>query len=234
LYGKLLIIMNKKMIGRIKLYCLFAVLLLFFACKGENSQETEAEKIDTTLVLITKARQCARLYTAEYDIHKIITHDDELYLKGSVLQKDINVNLPLGKRKVAIPMDATVKAYVDFSNFSEENVRRYGNRIEIMLPDPEIVITQTKIRNEDIRMQVPLLRSDFSTEELSKYEEEGRKSIVQSLPKLGIVKMAEESSAKVLIPMIEKLGYKPECITISFSRDVNKSFYRATFNITDK
>lgn len=210
------------------------VVFSFFGCDSGEKQETLEEKIDTTMVLITQVRQCSRLYTAEYNIHKIITHDDELHLKGSFLQKNIDVDLPFGKRKVAIPLDATVKAYVDFSSFSEENVRRNGDRIEIILPDPQVAITQTKIRNSDIRMQVPFLRSDFTTEELSAYEAKGRESIEKSLPKLGIIKMAEEGSAKVLVPVLEKLGYKSENIVISFRRDVEKNLGGITYLITDK
>lgn len=217
---------------------IFIALLIFatclLGCSKNGKQEKFISDIDTNLVLITQVRQCSRLYTAECEVHKIITHDDELHLKGSVLKKEIDIDLPFGKRKVAIPVDATVKAYIDFSSFSNENVRRYGDKIDILLPDPQVSITQTKIRNNDIRKQVPFLRSDFTLEELSAYELEGKNAIVKSLPRLGVIKMAEEGSAKVLIPMLEQLGFKRENITISFRKDVDLSLEEKNYNITDK
>lgn len=65
-------------------------------------------------------QKCNRLYTAEAHVHKIITHDDQLNLKGSLFKKDFNIHVPGSNRKVAIPMDATLKAYVDFSGFSAQ------------------------------------------------------------------------------------------------------------------
>ena len=47
-------------------------------------------------------------------------------------------------RKVAIPMDATLKAYVDFSGFSAKNVNRQGDKIEIILPDPKVMTWNRK------------------------------------------------------------------------------------------
>ena len=69
-----------------------------------------------------------------------------LRLKGQLLRQDFDIPLPLGERKIAIPMDATIKAYIDFSNFSEQNVERDGDRITILLPDPQVVLTTTSNR----------------------------------------------------------------------------------------
>lgn len=51
-------------------------------------------------------------------------------------------------------MDATIKAYIDFSNFSEKNITKYGNKIEVTLPDPRIIMTSLKINHEDIKKDV--------------------------------------------------------------------------------
>ena len=65
--------------------------------------------IDTVPMLIMQVQKCSRLYTAEYDVHKIVTYDDIVRLKGNVLNRDFNIKLPLGDRKIAIPMDAKLK-----------------------------------------------------------------------------------------------------------------------------
>ena len=36
-----------------------------------------SQGLDTVPMLITQVQQCARLYTAEYRVHNIVTHDDD-------------------------------------------------------------------------------------------------------------------------------------------------------------
>ena len=92
--------------------------------------------IDTIPQLVTQIQKTSKLYTSEYRVHKIITHDDELQLKGSFMKQDFEITLPAGKRKVAIPIDATLKAYIDFANFSEKNIRREGRKSPSSYPTP--------------------------------------------------------------------------------------------------
>lgn len=193
-------------------------------CEKTSGQTLPGEVMDTTALLITQVRQCNRMYTAEVNVHKIITHDDELQLKGSFLQKKLDIDLPVGKRKVAIPMDATIKAYIDFENFGEANISRHGDMIEVTLPNPQFVMTHTKVRNEDVRKLVPLLRSDFTQEELEKYEAEGRAAIQASIPRLGLLESAREGGAKMLFPLLGQLGFKAENVRIVFSDEALKSF----------
>ena len=150
-------------------------------------------------------------------------HDDVLRLKGSLLAKDFNIALPLGERKIAIPMDATLKAYIDFSTFSEDQVERDGDRITIFLPDPKVVMTSSRIDRKEIREFVGLTRSQFTDQELTSYEQQGRQAIVNSIPQLGIVDMARENAARVLVPMLTEMGYKEENVTIAFRRGLDLS-----------
>ena len=140
-------------------------------------------------------------------------------MKGRVLSHDYDINLPLGKRKIAIPVDATVKAYIDFAGFSDANVRRDSTQIEIVLPEPRIVLTSSRIDHNGIREYVALTRRNFSDEELSAYERQGRDAIIADVAQTDIIENARIGAANVLIPMIEQMGFSPENITISFSRD---------------
>ena len=106
---------------------------------SDGSQPTPAvQGVDTVPLLITQVQKCAKLYTAEYHVHKIVTHDDVLRLKGTVLKRGFDIKMPFGDRKVAIPIDAKLKAYIDFSSFSEDNIERQGKKITIVLPDPQV------------------------------------------------------------------------------------------------
>lgn len=177
-----------------------------------------AQGIDTVPMLIMQVQKCSKLYTAEYRVHKIVTHDDALRLKGSLLKKQFDIKVPMADRKIAIPIDAKLKAYIDFSEFSEENIERDGRKITIVLPDPQVTMTSSKIDQKNVRQYVALTRSDFSDAELADYQRQGRQAIIESIPKMGILESAQRNAAKVLVPMLKELGYAEEDITIAFRK----------------
>ena len=172
---------------------------------GEAGAGAVAQAVDTVPMLIMQVQKCARLYTTEVKVHKIVTHDDVVRLKGQLLKQDFNLKVPLGDRKIAIPMDATLKAYIDFSQFSEKNVERRGDKITIVLPDPKVVLTSSKIDQASIREFVALSRAHFSDAEMSRYEQQGREAVIASIPSLGIMETAKANAARVLVPMLTEI-----------------------------
>ena len=205
-----------------KRYLILFSWALMAACSSDpEPADTVADNTENRPTLVQQVRKCSRLYTTEYRIHKIVTHDDVLRLKGQLLRQDFDIPLPLGERKIAIPMDATIKAYIDFSNFSEQNVERDGDRITILLPDPQVVLTSSKINRDEIREYVGLTRSHFSDKELTGYEQQGREAILKSIPDLGIEETARENAARVLVPLLTDMGYDERNVTIAFRRDLD-------------
>lgn len=196
---------------------LFSIFMLCCSC-SRHKTEQETVTIDTIPMMVMQIQKCSKLYTTEYKVHKIITHDDKMKLNGSFMKKDFSINLPLGSRKIAIPMDATLKAYIDFADFNEDNVKRQGDKIKIILPDPHVTLTSTRINHDEIKQYVALTRSRFSDEELSSYERQGREAIIKDIPSMGMMDMARESAARTLIPMIEQMGFEESNITISFRK----------------
>ena len=196
---------------------LFSIFMLCCSCTRHKTEQ-ETVTIDTIPMMVMQIQKCSKLYTAEYKVHKIITHDDKMKLNGSFMKKDFSINLPLGSRKIAIPMDATLKAYIDFADFNEDNVKRQGDKIEIILPDPHVTLTSTRINHDEIKQYVALTRSRFSDEELSSYERQGREAIIKDIPSMAMMDMARESAARTLIPMIEQMGFEESNITISFRK----------------
>ena len=196
----------------------------------DRRQETVYGSIDTLPMLVTQVRKCAKLYTAECRVHKIVTHDDVLRLKGSVLQRQFNIKLPLGDRKIAIPIDAKLKAWSDFSQFSERNIERRGNHITIILPDPQVTMTSSKIDQKHVRQYVALARANFSDAEMSAYQQQGRAAIIESIPSLGIFETAQANAAKVLVPMLTAMGYEEQQITIAFRKHYDANDMRGLLN----
>ena len=213
----------KKLLGFAVVVAFIALLLLcnghiVTESSGEGAQEATYSSVDSLPMLITQVRKCSKLYTAEYRVHKIVTHDDVLRLKGSVLQRQFNFKVPLGDRKIAIPIDAKLKAWIDFSQFSERNIERRGNHITIILPDPQVTMTSSKIDQKNVKQYVALARSNFSDAEMSAYEQQGRAAIIESIPSLGIFETAQANAAKVLVPLLTAMGYEEQQVTIAFRK----------------
>ena len=196
----------------------FSILLAVGCTNKKSTEEPAAKAIDTIPMLVTQVQQCSRLYTTEYHIHKIVTHDDKMKLSGSFLKQDFSINLPLGDRRIAIPMDATLKAYIDLSSFSNKNIQRNGKELIVTLPDPKIVLTSTKIDHKEVKQFVALTRHNFTDAELTSYEAQGRKQIIASIPQMDIIEQAQESAARQLVPIFTAMGYKESDITISFRK----------------
>lgn len=192
--------------------------LMLASCRDKTVvQDTEDGGIDTIPVMVSQLKQCSRLYTAEYKVHKIVTHDDVVALSGKALGKSFAMEFPaLGKRKVAIPIDATLKAYIDMSELKIDDIHAEGDRIEIILPKPHVVMTSSSIDHEGIKQYVAVLRRNFTDEELTNYETQGRKAIINDIPKMSILQTAKSGAANILIPIIAHMGYKQENITITF------------------
>ena len=207
------------------LYLIYILVVALSAsgCQKKDNRAAEGrtlpQSVDTIPMMIMQIQKCSRLYTAEYKIHKIVTYNDVKRLKGSVLSHDFDIKLPLGDRKIAIPMDAKLKAYIDFSKFSDKNIRREGRKIIVTLPDPKVLLTSSKIDQRNIKEYVDLTRSRFSDAEITEFEQQGRASVIASLPRLGNLETARDGAARVIVPMIVQMGYDERDIVVEFRKE---------------
>lgn len=217
------------------LYVLCAILTLFAACKSRNEvtetttvtsedvvQRTHADSISD---IISNVRQQSALYTTECKVHKIVLFSDETRLGGKLL----DISLP-GERKVAIPIDVTIKGYVDFANFGPENVLLQDSLCVITLPEPKVIITASKIDHKATRQYVSLTRSKFSDTEISRLAGQGEDTIANHLTRYGIVERSRESCARTLIPVLTRQGLKESNIVIRFSKNYNDAELRRLTN----
>ena len=128
-------------------------------------------------------------------------------------------DLPLGDRKIAIPIDVTLQAYIDFSQIREKDVEIVGDALHITLPDPRIVVTSSKVDNEGIKTRVSWLRSDFKDAELTSFTRQGVASVLRTVPKMGIIESAKRNAASLLIPLLADMGYTEERIVVTFRKE---------------
>lgn len=229
LWHKRNVFMQKKYY--IYIICVVVTVALIFLgmrkCSATESAEPEAaEAIDTLGMMLTRIQRCSRLNTAEYKVHKIITYDDKKMMSGRIFGKDVSIDLPLGKRKIAIPMYATVKASIDLTQVTDEDIVRIGEHIEVFLPMPKAEITETHIDHDGVKQYVAFTRSNFTDAELQNFESQGRAAIEKDIPNMDITEMAKRSAARQVIPIIKMLGYKEENITISFRNEEDNKIFR--------
>lgn len=209
---------------------LLALLFMAQGCSHKAKAEPQEASVDTIPVMVERMEQCSRLYTSEYQLRKILIYDDPSTISGKVLHQDFKINLPLGKRRIAIPVTATAKAYVDMSKVTKDNLRRNGDRLEIILPDPEVTLTSTQVDHKGVKEKVALFRSRFTDDEITHIQQQGRKEIIKSLQSTSIIEDARQSAARQLIPIAEQLGFKEENVTITFRKEVTPEFIQKILN----
>jgi hypothetical protein len=83
-----------------------------------------------------------------------------------------------------------------------------------------VVLTSSKINQKEVKEYVGIVRAHFSDSELSNYEQQGRQSIINSIPQMNIVETAQANAARVLVPMIAQMGYREENITVAFRKNL--------------
>lgn len=203
---------------------LFLLSLVIVGCGKKQNAKTEGKTdVDTLEALATHISACSKLYTSQYDLRKIMVYTDTTTINGNFLNQHIKVNVPFSDRKIAIPITATAKAYIDLGKLKQSDVVKRGDKLEIILPDPEIVLTSTTIDHAGVKQKVGLLRHNFSDDEITKIQQKGRTELIKSLSQTNILADAKENAARVIVPLAVQCGYKEENVTVTFRKNLSPS-----------
>lgn len=206
-------------VSLVRLCSFLALMPMAVGCGGDGGgPDGVGDTADTLALLVGRVQECSRLYTTEFRVHKIVACESDRMVGALGLRVGAST---FGERKVLIPMEATLKGYVDLSTFSASNVERQGRRIVVTLPDPQVMMTATRIDHEGVRSYVTGLRAPFMDKDLTALEAQGRQSVIDDIPTLGIERAARVSAARMLIPLITALGYDEADITITFRDDLS-------------
>ena len=191
--------------------------LLTTGCSREQEGDVQGEA-DPLPVLTNRIQQCSKLYTTEYRIHKLVACESNRELSGFGISFGLNV---FGDRKIIIPINATLKGYIDMNQVREHHIERKGEKITVTLPDPAVMLTSTEIDHDNIKEYVTGFRDDFTDQEMVRFEAQGRKAIISEIPELGIERTAREDAVRILVPIITQMGFREQDITIQFRSDYN-------------
>lgn len=166
---------------------LFIILVFMISCK------TRKQEINEVLAL----REMSELATVEYVVTKIIrATDDQTWYK-------------IGERKILMSCEATVKAGIDFSRISEEDVEIDGRQISLKLPRAHLI--SMNIRPEDVHIEYEetgLFRDQFSVAERDALLAQGEKQIRTSVDSLGVISTAEANASLFISNFLKTLGYE--------------------------
>lgn len=207
------------------------MILLLPSCK---KHEEVAPPTDTIPQLLSQIRRCSKLELTQYKMHVITKYEDDgSKLEGSIFGMDFNVKLPTGSRKIAIPIEASVRAYIDFSDFSEEQVEYVDDDIIITLPDPTIEIVHTKVDNASIQSEKSFLRHKFTDAEITRFQRMGRDSIESSIRHMQFTERARKQAASTLIPMIRALGFDESHIKVQFKKSLSDDRLKFLYKIKE-
>lgn len=214
------------------LVCALWLLVMPMGCHKRDAQTNEVQAptaADSVRRLVMTVRSSARLYVTEMQVYKLVTNTDEPVLTGQVLGMPVNMPARIGKRRVLIPLDVTIKAYIDLQHFDERNVERTDSTLIVTLPDPQVVITASKIDNKGIRQYVDMARSRYTDAEITALARQGEDSIARHMAHYGIEREAQRSAANQLLPLLQQMGYKESQVTVRFKKTfTDNDFVRMT------
>lgn len=152
------------------------------------------DKMDTKAQELT---EMAELGTVEYTITKIVKAEDIAWYK-------------IGDRKILFSCKAVLKAGIDLSEFSRQNVEinEETKSIKVTLPPAKLLSLNMPPEETKLAYQkVSILRDDFSAEERTKLLKQGEEAIIADVPKLGILEESEKNAADFFKAMLSQMGF---------------------------
>ncbi len=131
----------------------------------------------------------------------------EFHLKKIVRFKDSTI---LGNRRLLVEMPAVVKAGIDLSKLSDEDIEQNGDSITLRLPGPEILDLIIDMRNiREVINETALFRGDFTPEERNEYLRQGEESLREYVEtgRIGVLKASENNTRILLSAWLKRLGF---------------------------
>jgi hypothetical protein len=149
-------------------------------------------------------RELSELATVEYKINKIIRVKDDSIL---------------GSRRLLIEVPATMKAGIDLSKITSQDIVKTGETITVYLPEPELLDLNIDLTNvREVVNETGVFRSDFSPGEKNTYLRNGEKAVLEYVKngKIDILNVSVVNARLILGAWLRRLGY--ENVEIVFQR----------------
>jgi hypothetical protein len=173
-------------------------LIAFIIAGCGRNQDIPAETV-------SMLQQMEELATVEYSITKVVkANDNKTWFK-------------MGKRRILITCEATVKAGINLKNLTEKDISRSGKTITIHLPPPEIL--SVNLPPEKIKVafeKVNMFRDPFTSRERDALLVQAEQQIRNSGTELGIIDQAKITTQLLFARLFRQLGF--EKVTLTFDK----------------
>jgi Protein of unknown function (DUF4230) len=144
----------------------------------------------------------SELATAEYIVTKIIkASDNQTWYKA-------------GDRKILMSCRASIKAGIDLSAISEENIKIDGKNISLQIPGAKII--SLNMPPEDIKVEyqeIDLFRSPFKAGERDALAAQAEAQIRNGAEVMGILQTADANAKSFVTDFLQRAGYTGITIT---------------------
>lgn len=120
-----------------------------------------------------------------------------------------------GDRKILMSVTARIKAGIDMSDISVENMTMTDDYIRLHLPPAEII--SLNVDPESIRevfSHRDFFRDDFSNEERYELLKQAEKDIRRNIPDMGVIERAETHAILFFESWLRSMGYKKVIVLI--------------------
>jgi len=179
------------------------LILLFTLSLGCKSGPPDKQQVLTI-------REMGSLASTEYTITKLVkASDDKTWYK-------------VGDRKILISCRATIKAGVDLSKLTKDDVDISGKKITLHLPEPTVLSLNMAPENIKVENQeIGMLRTGFDNAERDALLRQAEVQINKSIEELGILNTAKQNSSLFLEQFLRKLGFTE--VTIEYGPKTSTS-----------
>lgn len=141
----------------------------------------------------------------------------EYTVKKVVKANDVGEWYKVGDRKILFSTTAYLKAGIDLSGLSMDNVDMQKSTKSITVTLPHAKLLSINMPAEETVLvydQVSFFRSSFTAEERNALLKQGEEDIVADITNLGILEDAENNASDFFTAMLYQLGF--ENVTIKF------------------
>lgn len=186
-----------------RVFLLAAALLTFGVCCAILTlflfRGSSAMRLASTATVVKQIQGLSQLVTVKYVLEKTVVLEDPKYFRDLI---------PLGENRIILLAQGEVKAGVDFSRLTAEDVSISGKRITLRVPaavvtDAYLVERQTRV----LDWKTGLLRSfDKDLEQTARRN--ALTEITRAARQSGIEQEASERARKQLGEFLQALGFE--------------------------
>ena len=180
---------------KLTIICMALAVLMLAGCSSSSKEDLLKQRVQSMA-------ETADLGTVEYTVKKIVKCNDK--------QK-----YTIGDRKILFQSTAYLKAGVDLSSFTPDNVKIDGKSVTVTLPHAKLLsFNMPADETETVFEHYGFFRNRFDADEQNYILQLGEKDIRDDVPNLGILEDAEQNVKDVFTAMLSQMGFKS--ITINF------------------